>query len=141
MNEFTINSFEEYLHTVRERLGPAERNGKRVRRYFRGQSKRATDGYDLKPSLGRYAHFNRLNLVDRDDLEQEVLETFSNHLVTYVTHLPQNEWEALAIAPAPRPAHPFYGLDDQPVGGPLLRQPKKPKRTMTERRWTAPYMC
>lgn len=98
MNEFTINSFEDYLQIVRDELGPTECDGKRVRRYFRGQSRRATDGYDLKPSIGRYSHLNGLNPIDRDKLEQDVLETFSNHLLTYVNHLPRSEWEALAIA-------------------------------------------
>lgn len=98
MNEFTINSFEEYLTTVRDNLGIVERNGKRVRRYFRGQTKRAFEGYDLKPSIGRYTHLNSLPPAERDQLENEVLETFSNHLLTYVNHLPRNDWEALAIA-------------------------------------------
>lgn len=98
MNEFTINSFEEYLTTVRDNLGIVEKNGKRVRRYFRGQTKRASEGYDLKPSIGRYAHLNSLPHAERDRLENEVLETFSNHLLTYVNHLPRNDWEALAIA-------------------------------------------
>jgi hypothetical protein len=98
MNEFTIGSFEEYLRIVRDELGVVKNNGKRARRYFRGQAKLARDGYDLKPSIGRYDHLNDLNPVDRDKLEQDVLETFSNHLLTYVNHLPRNEWEALAIA-------------------------------------------
>jgi hypothetical protein len=98
MNEFTINSFEDYLRIVRDELGLAESNGYRRRRYFRGQSKRALGGYDLKPSIGRYAHLTGLNPVERDKLEEDVLETFSNHLLTYVNHLPRNEWEALAIA-------------------------------------------
>ncbi len=98
MNEFTVESFEEYLTTVRDSLGVVEKNGKRVRRYFRGQSKRAFEGYDLKPSIGRYDHLNGLPPAERDRLENEVLETFGNHLLTYVNHLPRNDWEALAIA-------------------------------------------
>lgn len=98
MNEFTINTFEDYLHIVRDELGTADDNGKRMRRYFRGQSKRANVGYDLKPSIGRYAHLQDIPPFDRDKLEQDVLDTFSNHLLTYVNHLPRNEWEALAIA-------------------------------------------
>ncbi|WP_052761084.1 FRG domain-containing protein [Sedimenticola thiotaurini] len=98
MNEFTIKSFEQYLTTVRDELGIVEQNGQRVRRYFRGQTKRADAGYDLKPSIGRYAHLNDLSLAERDRLENEVLETFSNHLISYVNHLPRNDWEALAIA-------------------------------------------
>ena len=98
MNEFTIDSFEEYLRIVRDELGASEQNGKKGRHYFRGQSKRAIEGYDLIPSIGRYEHLKTLSLFDRDQLEQDVLETFSNHLLTYVNHLPRNNWEALAIA-------------------------------------------
>lgn len=98
MNEFRINNFEEYLSIVRDRFGNDERNGKRSRLYFRGQTKRALDGYDLKPSIGRYKYLDAKTPAERDRLEQDVLETFSNHLLTYVSHLPRNEWEALAIA-------------------------------------------
>ena len=98
MNEFTIDSFEEYLTRVRDNIGVTDQKGQRKRRYFRGQTKRAFEGYDLKPSIGRYAHLNSLSPAERDRLENEVLETFSNHLLTYVNHLPRNDWEALAIA-------------------------------------------
>ena len=98
MNEFTIENFEAYLRIVRDELGSTEQNDRKVRRYFRGQGKRALVGYDLIPSIGRYPHLQRLTPFDRDQLEQDVLETFSNHLLTYVNHLPRNEWEALAIA-------------------------------------------
>jgi len=98
MNEFPINNFEEYLKTVKNDLGMVDSEGRPVRRYFRGQSRRTLDGYDLKPSIGRYAHLSGLSPTHRSKLEEEVLETFSNHLLTYVNHLPRNEWEALAIA-------------------------------------------
>jgi hypothetical protein len=98
MNEFTIDSFEKYLRIVRDDIGITDQKGQRKRRYFRGQTKRAFEGYDLKPSIGRYAHLNSLRPIERDRLENEVLETFSNHLLTYVNHLPRNDWEALAIA-------------------------------------------
>ena len=88
---FEIESFEEYLKTVRDELPEG-------RKYFRGQSKPASAGYSLKPSIGRYAHLKDLSFFQRDQLEQQVLEVFSNHLVTYVQHLPRSEWEALAIA-------------------------------------------
>lgn len=100
MNEFTINSFEDYLKTVREILGVTEQDGQRKRRYFRGQSKRAIPGndYDLKPSIGRYEQLKKCSPAELDRLEADVLDTFSNHLLTYVNHLPRNDWEALAIA-------------------------------------------
>jgi hypothetical protein len=88
---FEIESFEEYLQTVRNEL-PA------VRKYFRGQTMLVAAGYELKPSIGRYDHLLSKSLRDRDELEREVLEVFSNHLVTHVQHLPRTEWEALAIA-------------------------------------------
>jgi hypothetical protein len=88
---FEIDSFEEYLKTVRNELPEG-------RKYFRGQTKLIGDGYELKPSIGRYTHLLNKSYADRDDLEREVVEVFSNHLVTHVQHLPRSEWEALAIA-------------------------------------------
>jgi len=100
MNEFTIKNFEEYLRIVRDEIGVTDQDGKRKRRYFRGQSRRAIPGsrYELKPSIGRYEQLYSCPPADRDRLENDVLETFNNHLLTYVNHLPRNEWEALAIA-------------------------------------------
>lgn len=88
---FEIESFEEYLKTVRNELPDG-------RKYFRGQTKLVTAGYELKPSIGRYNHLLSRSLRERDELEREVLEVFSNHLVTHVQHLPRTDWEALAIA-------------------------------------------
>ena len=88
---FEIGSFEEYLQTVRNELPDG-------RKYFRGQTKLVTAGYELKPSIGRYGHLLHKSFRERDELEREVLEVFSNHLVTHVQHLPRTDWEALAIA-------------------------------------------
>lgn len=88
---FEIESFEEYLKTVRDELPPG-------RKYFRGQSKLSAAEYPLKPSIGRYEWLAKKSFRERDDLERELLEVFSNHLVTHVRHLPRSEWEALAIA-------------------------------------------
>lgn len=89
---FEIDSFEEYLQTVRNELP------KDVRKYFRGQTKLVSAGYQLKPSIGRYGHLLEKSFHERDEIEREVLEVFGNHLVTHVQHLPRTEWEALAIA-------------------------------------------
>ena len=89
---FEIGSFEQYLQTVWKELP------KDGRKYFRGQTKLVSAGYELKPSIGRYAHLLERSLRERDEFECEVLEVFGNHLVTHVQHLPQTEWEALAIA-------------------------------------------
>jgi len=93
---FEIESFDEYLNTIHSELG---QNGEGKRRlYFRGQSKRTIDGYPLTPSVARYKHLGSLSLTEREQKECEVLETFSNHLLTYVQHRPQTAWEELAIA-------------------------------------------
>lgn len=93
---FEIESFDEYLNTIHRELG---QNGEGKRRlYFRGQSKRAMEGYPLTPSVARYKHLGSLSLPEREQKECEVLETFSNHLLTYVQHRPQTAWEELAIA-------------------------------------------
>jgi len=88
---FEIESFEEYLDTVRKEMPTG-------RIYFRGQSKLVTAGYLLKPSIGRYDRLKNRSLFDRERLEREVLGVFANHLLTYVRHLPRTEWESLAIA-------------------------------------------
>jgi FRG domain len=88
---FSIESFEEYLETVRKELPKG-------RIYYRGQSKLVSEGYSLTSSLGRYKKLENVSLYKRDQTEREVLGVFTNHLLTYVHHLPRNDWEALAIA-------------------------------------------
>ncbi len=88
---FEIESFEEYLKTVRDELPEG-------RKYFRGQTKLATAGYSLRPSVGRYKHIEKKTLFEREEIERSVLDIFSNHLITHVQHLPRSDWEALAIA-------------------------------------------
>lgn len=88
---FEIKSFEKYLQTVRNELPEG-------RKYFRGQTKLVSAGYALKPSLGRFDHLISRSPRELDDLEREVLDVFSNHLVTHVQHLPRDEWQSLAIA-------------------------------------------
>lgn len=93
---FEIESFDEYLSTIHSELGQSGEVKRRL--YFRGQSKRAAEGYALTPSVARYKHLGGLSLPERERKECEVLETFSNHLLTYVQHRPQTAWEELAIA-------------------------------------------
>lgn len=93
---FEIDSFDEYLNTIQKELGL---NGEHKRRlYFRGQSKLVHEDYPLKPSIARYPHLGKLTLAEREQLECEVLDTFGNHLLTYVQHRPLTPWEELAIA-------------------------------------------
>lgn len=93
---FEIENFDEYLNTIHKELGT---NGEQKRRlYFRGQSTRVHEGYPLKPSIARYPHLGTLSLAKLEQLECEVLDTFSNHLLTYVQHRPLTPWEELAIA-------------------------------------------
>lgn len=93
---FEIENFDEYLNTIHKELSSHAEGRRRL--YFRGQSKRATEGYPLVPSVGRYDHLGHLTLAEREQQECEVLETFSNHLLTHVQHRPQTAWEELAIA-------------------------------------------
>lgn len=88
---FQIENFEEYLSTVRDELPKG-------RIYFRGQSKLVDAGFELKPSIGRYKKFEFLRPFDLEQTERDILSVFANHLITYVRHLPRNDWEALAIA-------------------------------------------
>ena len=88
---FTIEGFEEYLATVRDELPKG-------RVYFRGQGQLVKTGFELKPSIGRYKKLEGLSLYEREQMERQMLGVFTNHLLTYVRHLPRNDWESLAIA-------------------------------------------
>lgn len=88
---FEIESFDEYLKTIHQQLP----NG---RLYFRGQGKTAAGGFPLVPSVARYDHLKNLPMVELEQKEADVLQTFSNHLLTYVQHRPLTPWEELAIA-------------------------------------------
>jgi hypothetical protein len=97
-NSIKIDSFEKYLRFIRSHGQASLEDGGCDRRYFRGQSKLARKGFPLIPSIGRYESVADMSLFDRDTLEREVLGVFDNHLLTYVRHLPRNDWEKLAIA-------------------------------------------
>jgi hypothetical protein len=90
--DFTVENFEQFLGIVRDEIKHVQR------KYYRGQNKTIATGYTLMPSLGRYEHIRKLSPYDRDQLERGCLDVFDNHLMTYLSHLPRNEWETLAIA-------------------------------------------
>ena len=90
-NLFEINSFEEYIGVIRDEFAGG-------RKYFRGQTKLICAGYPLKPTIGRYNDLLEKSFREQVEVERDVLDTFSNHLVTHVQHLPRSAWEALAIA-------------------------------------------
>ncbi len=89
--EYTISSLEQYLSVIKDEL--------QIKRpYYRGQSKRASEDYTLMPSIGRYKHLKNKSLSELYDFECSILDTFANHVVGQVNHLPRNEWEYLALA-------------------------------------------
>ena len=90
MNTICIDSFEKYLKEIEEVTVP--------RPYFRGQAKRVSDGFVLVPSLGRPDFKVPKRLSDLFDFECRVLDTFANHVIGHVNHIPRNDWEMLALA-------------------------------------------
>lgn len=90
-SEYIISTFEKYLDVVKNEL-------QFKRPYYRGQSRRFCDGYPLIPSIGRYVNLKTKSTADFFDFECRVLDTFANHVVGQVSHLPRNEWEYLALA-------------------------------------------
>lgn len=90
-SNFVVSSFDEYLRVLSEEI-----TEKRV--YYRGQSKSIEHGYSLLPSLGRYEKIKCLPPQQCETLERGCLQVFENHLLTYVNHLPRDDWETLAIA-------------------------------------------
>ena len=89
--DYTVNTFQEYLEIVRDEITV-------TRPYYRGQSQLVDDGYALKPSISRYTHVGTLSKVEFYQLERRALETFSNHVVAHLAHIPRNDWEMLALA-------------------------------------------
>lgn len=90
--EFTVVSLQNYLEIVRDEIQVE-------RPYYRGQSKRATDGYSLRPSIARFDELlSRLTDREFSILERSTLETFSNHVIGHVSLRLENDWEKLALA-------------------------------------------
>ena len=83
---FEIESFEEYLQTVRNEL-PDSRNIPRPNQARHGRLPAQAINRALRSPQER-------TFRERDELEREVLEVFNNHLVTHVQHLPRTDWEA-----------------------------------------------
>lgn len=94
---YTVDSFEKYLEVIQGELGRFYKGPDERYRYFRGQLRRARE-WPLKTSLGRYKHLHGMSPRELSNTERAVLETFKNHLLSFLTHLPRNDWEALAIA-------------------------------------------
>lgn len=89
--DYTVNTFQEYLDVVRDEITVN-------RPYYRGQSQLVNDGYALKPSISRYEQISHLSKPEFYKLERRALETFSNHVISHVPHIPRNDWEMLALA-------------------------------------------
>jgi len=89
--DYTVNTFQEYLEVVRDEITVK-------RPYYRGQSQLVDDGYALKPSIARYGHIAESGKAAFLKLERQALETFGNHVIGHVPHIPRNDWEMLALA-------------------------------------------
>ena len=89
--DYHVKSLPGFLKVVREQI-------KLDRPYYRGQSKLIEHGYLLRPSIARYDHLSDLTTQDFSTLERTALETFSNHAIGHVTHIPRTDWEMLALA-------------------------------------------
>lgn len=71
---------------------------KKSKLYFRGQVCRASDGYELKPSIGRYEFLNDYGDYDFIKYEEEVLLIFENHLRGHSGYNAKDMWELMALA-------------------------------------------
>ena len=90
--DYIVTSFQNYLEIVRDEI-------QIERPYYRGQSKRVTDDYFLRPSIARYDDtISKYSDQKFNKLERSTLETFSNHVVGHVSLRLENDWERLALA-------------------------------------------
>jgi len=88
---FVVASFENYLRIVKDEIDPKHR-------YYRGQEKRISDGYKLESSIARYEFLKTKSIGELIEIEKRALDTFSNHVIGHVNHIPRDEWEMLALA-------------------------------------------
>lgn len=95
---FSIESIEEYLQTLWRELPPDRKL------YYRGQARISGGEYSLKPSIGRRENEKTFTSEiikepsKAEAIEREIMTIFSNHLPAHLSHLPQNDWEKLAVA-------------------------------------------
>ena len=89
--KFIVDTFEEYLNIVKNEIDE-------TKRYYRGQGKRVVDGYHLWSSIARYEYLKLKSQAELIDIEKRALETFSNHVIGHVNHIPRDDWEMLALA-------------------------------------------
>ena len=89
--KFIVDTFEEYLNIVKNEID-------KTKCYYRGQSKRVVDGYQLWSSIARYKYLKSKSQAELIDIERRALDTFSNHVVGHVNHIPRDDWEMLALA-------------------------------------------
>lgn len=89
--EFIVTTFEEYLKIVKDEID-------KTKRYYRGQGKRAVDGYQLWSSIARYDYLKSKSPAELVEVERRALATFSNHVIGHVNHIPRDDWEMLALA-------------------------------------------
>lgn len=90
--QIKAKTFEDFLHIVKNEFPPD------FQKYYRGQGKRCSEGFHMRPSIGRYDHVNKMTLSERLEFERSVLDVFENHVYSYVSHLPRHEWETMALA-------------------------------------------
>jgi len=90
--DYLVASFQDYLEIIRDEI--------MVKRpYYRGQFKRVVNGHSLRPSIARFDELiSKLSERDFSTLERRALETFGNHVIGHVSHIPRNDWEMLALA-------------------------------------------
>lgn len=89
--EFIVDTFEKYLDIVKNEID-------KTKRYYRGQEKRVVDGYLLWSSIARYEYLKAKSPKELIEIERRALDTFSNHVIAHVNHIPRDEWEMLALA-------------------------------------------
>ena len=88
---YEVKTFEDYLRIVKDEIT--------IRRpFYRGQGKRVIDGYKLWPSIARYEYLKNKTISELIEIEKRALETFANHAIGHVNHIPRDEWEMLALA-------------------------------------------
>lgn len=109
---FEIESFEEYPKTFHDELPQGLK-------YFRGQTKLLSAGYQLKPSIGRYEHLSGKSFRERDEIEREVLD-----YEEFGLDAPEHEESGFPSETAPTPVPYRFNIKENEIYHPPHLSPR-----------------
>ena len=117
---FVVKCFEDYLRIIKDEIDSKYR-------YYRGQEKRISHGYKLESSIARYEFLKTKSLGELIEIEKRALDTFSNHVIGHVNHIPEMNGKCW-LGTASWITDPFMDWTTNPLVAPTCNTGNQEKR-------------